>query len=58
MAWKGLKKAKEDILIERIEDIEIPFAGLKTMIELKKGLREIAGFFLRERKDIKKKIVN
>ncbi|MEW6102601.1 MAG: nucleotidyl transferase AbiEii/AbiGii toxin family protein [bacterium] len=35
------KKAKDDILIERIENIEIPFAGLSTMIELKKGLREI-----------------
>lgn len=35
------KKMKDDMVIERIEDIEIPFAGLNTMIELKKGFRSI-----------------
>ncbi len=34
-------KAKKDLMIEKIDNIEIPLAGINTMIELKKGLKEI-----------------
>lgn len=35
------KKAKKDLMIEEIDNIEIPVAGINTMIDLKKGLREV-----------------
>lgn len=35
------KKAKKELMIEKIDNIEIPVAGINTMIDLKNGLREV-----------------